>query len=273
MRPVPLSEATDEAAFGGKAVQLGHAMRAGLPVPAGVALGVSLVDAFMAGDPEAARAAESVLSSVGPSVAARSSVVGEDGSAASFAGLHATILNVTSVAELRDAIKRIWESGRSEGAMAYRQHRAIAGAPQVAVVVQVMVRADRAGVMFTHNPVSGHDERVIEAAWGLGEAIVAGLVTPDFYRLDRAGAVLERRAGMKDRMIAFMPTGGTHEIAIEPARHRALCLEAACLSRLHHLAEGCERAFGTARPHDIEWAFEGPSLHLLQRRSVTAGGV
>jgi pyruvate, water dikinase len=216
---------------------------------------------------------EGLLSSLGPSVAARSSVVGEDGAAASFAGLHATILNVTSAAALADAVRKIWESGRSEGAMAYRKHRAIAGPPRVAVVIQIMVHADRAGVMFTHNPMSGHDERVIEASWGLGEAIVAGLVTPDFYRMDRAGAVLEKRAGMKDRMIAFTPDGGTREIPVEPARQRALCLEAACLSRLHQLADGCEKAFGGARPHDIEWAFEGPALHLLQRRSVTAGGV
>jgi hypothetical protein len=178
-----------------------------------------------------------------------------------------------SAAGLFDAIARIHESGSSEAALAYRRRRDIAGTPRVAVVVQAMVRADRSGVMFTRNLISGRDERVIEASWGLGESVVAGLVTPDFYRMDRDGTVLEQRAGKKDRQIAFDPAGGTKELPVEPARQDLLCLEAVSLTQLHELACRCERVWSNeGAPQDLEWAFEGSTLYLLQRRAVTAQG-
>jgi pyruvate,water dikinase len=269
MRSIQLRDATDEASFGGKAVQLGEALRGGLTVPDGFVLSVEAVDAIVSGTSVPPDFAASLFSTLGPSLAVRSSAVGEDSGAASFAGLHATVLNVMSALELFDAIVRIRQSGADEAALAYRRRRNIAGAPRVAVVVQAMVHADRSGVMFTRNPISGRDERLVEASWGLGESVVGGIVTPDLYRVGRDGAVLERRAGKKDRQIAFEPAGGTHEIPVELARQDVLCLETTCLNRLHELACACERVWSDGRAQDLEWAFAGANLYLLQRRAVT----
>jgi pyruvate, water dikinase len=269
MRPIPLRDARDEACFGAKAVQLGEALRGGLTVPAGFALSVEMVDAIATGTPAPPDLAATLFSTLGPSLAVRSSAVGEDSAAASFAGLHATVLNIVSAPELFHAIGRVRQSGEDEAALAYRQRRNIAGAPRVAVVVQTMVHADCSGVMFTRNPISGRDERLIEASWGLGESVVGGLVTPDLFRLDRDGAVLERRAGKKDRQIAFEPAGGTHEIPVELARQHVLCLETISLNRLHELACSCERVWSDGSAQDLEWAFAGANLYLLQRRAVT----
>ena len=135
------------------------------------------------------------------------------------------------------------------------------------MVVQQLVDADCAGVLFTRNPLDGADELVIEAAWGLGEAVVAGLVTPDRFRVARDGTVLERVAGAKDLAVTLAPDGGTEEVAISGERVRALCLDDGQLAALARLAERCGRVFAGAR--DLEWAFTGDELHLLQCRAVT----
>jgi pyruvate,water dikinase len=122
-------------------------------------------------------------------------------------------------------------------------------------------------VLFTRNPMTGADERVIEATWGLGEAVVAGLVTPDHYRVARGGRILERRAGEKDLAIMWSEGGGTEEVEIEGARISALCLEDADIAALEALATACEAAFGGSQ--DLEWAFAGGHLYLLQRRAIT----
>ena len=269
MTAVALREAEDEAAFGGKAVQLGKAARGNLPVAPGVALSVRVVDAIVAGEGGARQLVAPLLSTIGTRLAVRSSAVGEDGALASFAGIHNTRLNVTSTPELIQAIAEVAASGKSAGADAYRKSHHITSPPRVAVIVQKMVEADRAGVMFTRHPVSGRDEILIEAAWGLGETVVSGLVTPDAYRLDRGGTLLESRPGLKDRAIVPLHTGGTQEIAVEFEKRTALCLQSTCLRRLHDLSLQCTKVFG-AGPHDIEWAFAGEELYLLQRRAITA---
>jgi pyruvate,water dikinase len=268
---VPLREADEEAAFGGKAVQLGKAMRGNLPVPPGVALSVDLVNAIAAGEGFAREMVESLVSTLGTSLAVRSSAVGEDGTLASFAGIHSTRINVTSTPELVEAVAEVAESGRSERAIAYRKSHHIVSPPRVGIVVQRMVDADRAGVMFTRHPVSGRDEILIEAAWGLGETVVSGLVNPDVYRMGRSGVILEQRPGLKDRAIVLRHDGGSREIAVESARRGVLCLESTCLRRLHELSVQCESVFGVD-PHDIEWAFAGTELYLLQLRPITVGG-
>jgi len=159
-------------------------------------------------------------------------------------------------------------SGRSDAALAYRRRLGISGAPRLGVVVQRMVAPVCAGVLFTRDPVTGRHERVVEATWGLGEAVVSGLVTPDSYRIDRGGRVLARRAGTKDLAVVAREGGGTAEVPIDDARAKALCLGDAELALLHDLALACERAFGDG-PHDIEWALAEGALHLLQRRAVT----
>jgi pyruvate,water dikinase len=115
--------------------------------------------------------------------------------------------------------------------------------------------------------VSGADERLIEAAWGLGESVVQGIVTPDLYRLSRRGEVLERTAGRKERAIRSLPDGSTAAKPVSPRLVDALCLTDAELSSLHALALGCEESF--ERPSDIEWALAGGVVHLLQRRRIT----
>lgn len=269
MRPVALQEAVDEAAFGGKAVQLGAAIRAGLPVPPGVALPAVLVDAVAATEPGATASLAGVWSALGGPLAVRSSAVGEDSAAASFAGQHLTCLNVNSVAALLEAVRAIRESAHAAAALRYRDRLGITGPPRIGVVLQQLVIPDRAGVLFTQNPLDGRDERVIEASWGLGEAVVAGLVTPDRYRVSRDGRVVERTPGTKSIAVCVMPGEGTREEPVPAERVRALCLEDAHLHRLHALASRCEEVFGGAQ--DLEWAFAGETLHLLQRRPITRG--
>ena len=115
----------------------------------------------------------------------RSSAVDEDGTDASFAGQHLTLLNVPSADDVPSALREIWWSANSDSAITYRQRVGLFTRPSVGVVIQTLLDPDVAGVMFTKNPVTGADERVIEASWGLGEAVVAGLVIPDTFRVDR----------------------------------------------------------------------------------------
>ncbi|WP_437755294.1 PEP/pyruvate-binding domain-containing protein [Sorangium sp. So ce1389] len=258
-----------EGDFGGKAAQLGQAHRSGLPVPPGWALSAAFVERVVAGEGAAVdRLVEAFRELDGP-VAVRSSGVGEDGASASFAGQHATELNVRSRDGLLEAVRKVHGSARTEAALAYRRKLGLAPEPRMGIVVQRLVQADTAGVLFTRNPATGADERVVEATWGLGEAVVAGLVTPDSYRMARGGRVLERRAGEKDLAILWAEEGGTREVAVEPDRVEALCLDDARLAALEALAAACEAAFGGTQ--DVEWAFAGDRLYLLQRRAITRG--
>lgn len=266
--PVPLAEASDARTFGGKAAQLAVAAGAGLPVPDGVALPWSFVDAVAAGDP-GALADLPGPSRLAPSVAVRSSVVGEDSQTTSFAGLHASLLGVRPAA-LADAVCAVWRSARSEAARAYRRRMGLAADPQVGVVVQEMVDADVGGVIFCPNPITGDDELVIEAAWGLGEAVVAGLVTPDLFRLSRQGDVLERRPGVKDLQVRTDADGGTVTRPVDADRAEALCLDDGQLAALHQLATACVDVFGGSQ--DLEWAVSGERVRLLQRRAITGVG-
>jgi pyruvate, water dikinase len=137
----------------------------------------------------------------------------------------------------------------------------------MAVVVQELVDADTAGVLFSRNPITGSDELVIEAAWGLGESVVAGLVNPDRFRLTRDGAVVERIAGFKDVAVRIDPEGGTRESEVPDRLARMLCLDDRQLAALHALTLRCDEVFGGS--HDLEWAFAGERLYLLQRRTLT----
>jgi pyruvate,water dikinase len=266
---VPLEKARETAVFGSKAVGLGDAIRDGLPVPPGVALSGPVVEAVAAEDEKAiAKVAKAVRTLPGP-LAVRSSAVDEDGKEASFAGQHLTLLNVPTADELPSALREIWWSANSDSAITYRQRVGLFTRPSVGVVVQSLLDPDVAGVMFTRNPVTGADERVIEASWGLGEAVVAGLVIPDTYRVDRAGQVLERTAGRKQVAIRSVATGGTVEEKVAADRAEELCLDDDQLAALADLALRCEQVYGMAR--DIEWAFANGMLYLLQCRAVTAG--
>jgi len=267
---VPLAEAEEVSLFGSKAVGLGQAVRDGLPVPPGVALAGAVVDAVASGDREAIERVVAAVRPLGGPLAVRSSAVDEDGADASFAGQHLTLLNVPSWEQLADAVTEIWWSANSDSAITYRQRVGLFTRPSVGVVVQVLLDPDAAGVMFTQNPVTGADERVIEASFGLGEAVVAGLVIPDTFRIDRSGEVLERTAGLKKIAVRSRPDGGTVEEAVPRERAEELCLDDGHLAALSDLADRCERVYGRAR--DIEWAVAGGTLYLLQCRAVTRAG-
>jgi len=269
-RVVPLEKALDETVFGSKAVGLGQAIRDGLPVPPGVALSGAIVEAVAAGEHAAIKEIAKWVGPLGGPLAVRSSAADEDGASASFAGQHLTLLNVPSVEQLSSALSEIWWSANSDSAITYRQKVGLFTRPSVGVVVQALLDPDSAGVMFTRNPVTGADERVIEASWGLGEAVVAGIVIPDHYRIDRSGQVLERKPGYKKVAVRSVANGGTVEKKLSPELVERLCLNDDQLGELNRLAGRCEKIYGSAR--DVEWAIAAGTLYLLQCRAITKGG-
>ena len=250
---VPISKARETPLFGSKAVGLGDAARHSLPVPPGVALSGDLVEAVASGDEKAIEKVAKAITSLAAPFAVRSSAVDEDGAAASFAGQHLTVLNVHSAHDVPAAVREVWWSANSDSAITYRQRVGLFTRPSVGVVVQTLLNPDVAGVMFTEHPVTGADERLIEASWGLGETVVAGLVVPDQFRLDRSGQVLARKAGRKRIAIRSLPNGGTFEQQVAPAQVNQLSLDELQLLALGELALQCEKVYGPRR--DIEWAF------------------
>ena len=188
---VPLIKALEISLYGSKAVGLGDAARHGLRVPPGVALSGDLVEAIASSDERGIEKLAKAVAALPAPFAVRSSAVDEDGAAASFAGQHLTVLNVHSAVDIPGAVREVWWSANSDSAISYRQRVGMFTRPSVGIVVQTFLNPTVAGVMFTEHPVTGADERLIEASWGLGEAVVAGLVVPDQFRLDRSGRVLE----------------------------------------------------------------------------------
>lgn len=263
----PLHVAADESRFGGKAAQLAVALRAGLPVPGGFALGWDVVRAARTGELDLG----TLLSSLprGP-WAVRSSAIGEDSAAASFAGTHVSVLGVVGAAALEGAVHRVHDSAQESAAIAYREQHGLEPTPRMAVVLQEMVASDVAGVLFTRHPVTGARERLVEASWGLGEVIVSGQVTPDQYRLSPDGILLACSAGDKDIELRLRADGRIEEQEVRPHLVEARCLDDGQLAALHALASACDGVFGTA-DHDIEFAFAGGRLFLLQRRPITHG--
>jgi pyruvate,water dikinase len=265
-----LADAIDPETFGPKATQLGAALRAGLPVPDGLALSHELVSSICADARASDRfAAELAAGGIDDTPrAVRSSAVGEDSAASSFAGVHLSLLGVRGALAIVAAVREVHASAREPGALSYRDQRGLDTPIRMAVIVQELVDADAAGVMFTRNPVTGARERVIEASWGLGESVVAGLVTPDRYVLDTDGRLTERGIGDKDLAIRRAETGGTFEESVTPEFAGLPCLGDAELAALHALALHCDVAFCSTE-HDIEFAFRGDQLFLLQRRPIT----
>ncbi|HET9720366.1 MAG TPA: PEP/pyruvate-binding domain-containing protein [Solirubrobacteraceae bacterium] len=267
---VPLAEASDDSVFGSKAVGLGEAARGGLPLPPGIALAGSIVEEVASGEEAAIQEVARSVSSLPVPLAVRSSAVDEDGAQASFAGQHITLLNIRTPEEVSEAVREIWWSANSDSAITYRQRVGLFRRPSVGVVVQSLLNPVTAGVMFTQNPINGADERMIEASWGLGEAVVAAQVIPDLYRIARSGEILERRAGLKKVAIRSLPEGGTYEEKLSAEMAEQLCLSDEELQNLHALAGRCEEVYGRGR--DIEWAIADGELYLLQCRAITVAG-
>ncbi len=265
---IRLEEAGRIEVYGGKAASLCRSLKCGLSVPPGFAISCDAVAAIYQGERSALDDVLCAYRTLGGMVAVRSSAIGEDGASASFAGQHATILGVCGDTQLISAIFEVYDSAFAEHALAYRSALdAVTSRPLMGIVVQRIIHPYAAGVLFTLNPVTGADERVIEAAWGLGEAVVASRVAPDTIRLARGGKILEARPGHKPICLVTEAGGGTSAVGVPEAERNRLCLTETHLKALDHLANDCERIFGA--PQDIEWAIEGETLFLLQSRPIT----
>ncbi|SDK94889.1 PEP/pyruvate-binding domain-containing protein [Arthrobacter sp. ok362] len=203
-------------------------------------------------------------------VAVRSSATAEDLASASFAGQQETYLNVRGTEALAAAVTDCWASLWTARAMAYRAREGIGpDAVRLAVVVQQMVEAEAAGVMFTTNPANGRrDQIVISAAWGLGESVVSGTVTTDDVVVEAGtGRVLSRRTAAKEVMTVYADHG-TREQAVPAARRRQPVLDNQAAAALAGYGTRITDHFGA--PQDIEWAQAGGEFFILQSRPVTA---
>ncbi|MEV4421549.1 PEP/pyruvate-binding domain-containing protein [Patulibacter sp. NPDC049589] len=205
-------------------------------------------------------------------VAVRSSGTAEDLAGASFAGLHDTYLDIRGVDGVLDAVRRCWASLWTSRAVAYRGARGFGQDVGIAVVVQTMVPSEVSGVMFTANPLTtATDELLINSSWGLGEAIVSGITTPDEFRVaHRDLSVIARRLGAKEKQVVRDPRTGVGTIEQEtPAADRErFTLDDAELAELADLGRRVQRHYGDY-PQDTEWGYADGSFYLLQSRPVT----
>ena len=294
---------------GGKGMSLARMLAAGLPVPGGFhvttaayrrfvadnglqtriaqelagidsadpaaleAASRRICDAFAAGETPAdiaatVTAAYAALNDA--AVAVRSSATAEDLPGASFAGQQETYLNIRGAAAVLEAVKKCWASLWTARAIAYRLKNAIdQDSVALAVVVQELVAAHAAGIMFTANPVSGkRDELVINAAWGLGEAVVSGAVTPDTITVQKATGRALRRETAEKSLMTVRTEQGTREIPVPEAQKRKAVLTDAQTAELARLGVGIEQFYGM--PMDVEWALAGGTFFIVQARPITA---
>lgn len=217
----------------------------------------------------AIRQAYAGLSGSEPPVAVRSSATAEDLPEMSFAGQQESYLNIRGAEKVLAAVKRCWASLWTARAIGYRSRHGIAPEDvSLAVVVQELVPAEAAGVLFTVNPLSGaRDQVMINAAWGLGEAIVGGQVTPDTVVADRArGAILEQVIHSKDVM-TVRTLDGTHEEPTPAELRSRAVLDPARVAELARLGVRIEELYG--QPMDIEWALHDSRFAILQARPIT----
>jgi pyruvate,water dikinase len=203
-------------------------------------------------------------------VAVRSSATAEDLPGASFAGQQDTYLNNRDEQAVLEAVKRCWASLSTARAIAYRARQDIApGEVALAVVVQELVFAEAAGVMFTANPLTGRrDELMITAAWGLGEAIASGAVTPDTITVNKSTFIPVRRETAAKPVMTVRTDTGTSEQPVPARLKKAAVLNNARVKELARLGLEIETLY--AAPMDIEWALAGGRFAILQARPVTA---
>jgi pyruvate,water dikinase len=206
-------------------------------------------------------------------VAVRSSATAEDLPDASFAGQQSTYLNVEGDAAVLNAVRECWASLFEPRAVHYRfQHGFDHLAVGIAVVVQRMVESERSGVMFTLNPITGdHDSMIVEAIFGLGEAVVSGVVTPDTYIVDKAtGVVLDRQVGAQEQeMVRRQACRTITQRVLDPIRPAAKQTTDEEIVQVTRIGLQIGQ-FG--RLQDIEWAYENGVFFVVQARPVTASG-
>jgi len=207
----------------------------------------------------------------GALVAVRSSATAEDTASASFAGMNETFLGIRGAEETIDAVRRCWRSLFGSRTVYYRSRRGYGQADMdIAVVIQRQVASTRAGVMFTVDPASGAPDRlVIEGAFGLGEAVVSGSVSPDRYVVEKHTlAVLVREVRRKELAIELTPDGGTATRTLQPQEAIRPVLDEREVAELAEMGTRIEEHYGA--PQDTEWAFdEDGKLWMLQSRPIT----
>ncbi|HEX6939471.1 MAG TPA: phosphoenolpyruvate synthase [Longimicrobiales bacterium] len=204
-----------------------------------------------------------------PYVAVRSSATVEDTEQYSFAGMFRSFLNVRGADALVDRVRSCWASTYGERVLFYRVKQGLADEVEMAVVVQEMVDAEKSGVLFTADPATGDAKRiVIEAAWGLGEVVVAGAVNPDRYEVDKDTLAAVRMIGDKEFMVVRdRETGRNVRVELDEKRAKAPVLTDEEVRTLAELGKRDEAHYGT--PQDAEWAIAGGVVSLVQTRPVT----
>ncbi len=277
----------DPEVVGGKAAQLSRLAELH-PVPDAFCVTTAAYSAFRSGGAMPGHVADAVLHAyeelsarhargsapapLGLPVAVRSSAVGEDGVSASFAGQHATHLNVRGPEGLLAAVEGVWRSAHADGALAYRRAQGLAEAPvSVAVLVQRLVDCDVSGVVFSIDPVAmNSDLVVISASWGLGESLVGGGINPDRWVVDKGSLqVLSEALGGKELM-TITDLAGTREVSTPRYLRQRRSLQEEEVMEVARLALRLEAMLG--RPVDVEFAIEGGRPVLLQCRPVTGLG-
>lgn len=205
------------------------------------------------------------------SYAVRSSATAEDLPDASFAGQQDTYLNVKGQEHLLESVRACWVSLFTDRAILYRaqngfSHRDV----YLSVVVQRMIFPEVSGILFTADPISGHRQIIsIDASFGLGEALVSGLVTPDLYKVDkRSHKVIEAKISDKEMAIRPKPEGGTYQEKLEGAARQARVLTDEQVLELARLGERIEAHYG--KPQDIEWCLSNGEIYIVQARPITS---
>ena len=203
-------------------------------------------------------------------VSVRSSAVSEDSLKASFAGMHDTFLNIKTALNLvLENVKKCWTSLFNERAMIYRIRKEIPHLEGMAVVIQDMIPAEVAGTVFTAHPDTGNKEIiVIESSWGLGKAIVSGLVTPDCYIVEKRELKIVKRILGRKKIIIETSKKGTIRRDIPPNKMNKFCLNNSMIVNLAKICLSIEKIL--KYPQDIEWCTNKDEIWLLQSRSLTS---
>jgi pyruvate,water dikinase len=278
--------AAGAAVAGGKGWQLGRMATLGVPVPEGFVLAAQASHGRAYGDavpPAVLDVLTQALADRGwhdTPLAVRSSAPQEDASQHSFAGIHETRLNVIGTHALAQAVQAVWDSAHAPHALAYRERFGIDAADrEMAVVIMPLLPTVAAGIAFTSDPLSGRDDHiVINAHWGLGEALVGGQADGDTFRIEVSAEsdslhVIERRIGQKTRMTRTLAEGGTSLCDTAAQDVRRAVLDDAQLIALATLAHDTASALDFAQPrYDIEWVWDGQRFWIVQARPITTRG-
>jgi pyruvate,water dikinase len=280
---------------GGKGANLGELTMAGIPVPGGVVLSAQAYDLFMerndiqpkefgstevlrdriraASLPEDVKAElAAYYETLGENarVAVRSSATAEDLEDASFAGQQETYLNVRGIENVFSKVTECYASLWGDRAVSYRRNAGYADAKvSLAVVIQQMIESDSSGVLFTSDPAGAPENVHVNASYGLGEAVVSGIVSPDEYICDRQGNAIKTFTGSKECQIVYA-NEGTIKVDVPKEQRSRQVLSAEKLKELVLCGLRIEEHYG--RPMDIEWAIKDEKIYILQARAITTVG-